>query len=336
MTEPGVAQPLHAQLSASAWESARDAMKHYSEVNLRRFCTEAAHSIEMGGKALLCKISPVLIADPKHVDSQLYLADHPSARPHHKAAIRTISCREVIDRLSRILPTLKATEITPIIDARDGATHYLIGDREALERMVLPFLSVMRLVQKELDASDADVFGNYAELVNSLREVHGKKVDRTVAAKLARAKQFFAEHYGELPGVTRAQIVEAIRTSYILRQYDEQAVQCPACHQDVAIVAGQHEFQRWEADFDEDGSGNAYPVVSLFANELRCGVCRLHLESVDELTAAGLETELDVEDVRSEDFGDWDEEYSERDYSDYAERDYADYGREYSDHYPES
>ena len=317
MTESEVVQPLHVLFAASGWESARDAMKHYSEANLRRFCTEAANSIEKGGKAVLCKISPVLIADPKNVDSQLYLAAHASSRPYPRPAIRTISCRDVVDRLSRILPNLKAPEIIPIIDARDGATHYLVGDREAIEKMVVPFLSVMHLIQKELDASDADVFGNYADLVASLRTDHVKKVDRAVAAKLAQAKEFHAEHYDTLPAGIQVQMVETIRPSRDNLTYDQKIVVCPACKQFVAVAAGQHELQRWEGDVDEDGSVNPFPVVSLFVDELRCGLCHLHLQSSEEVQAAGIEPFLYIDDARPEDFVDLDYEsyldvYSDR------------------------
>src|SRR5260370_38922609 len=110
------------ELGNAGLESAREAIRQYAEGNLPRFCMEAARSLELCGKAILARLSPVLIADPKSVTSQLHLAGHhahPEGRPQMRA-IRTISCREVIARLALVIRALKPDAITPIIDARDG------------------------------------------------------------------------------------------------------------------------------------------------------------------------------------------------------------------------
>lgn len=83
--------------------------------------------------------------------------------------------------------------------------------------------------------------------------------------------------------------------------YDEQTTFCPACDQ-PAIVSGQHEFQGWQVDEDEDGIQGRWPDVSLSVHELRCGVCGLHLVDRGELEAAGIETTIPIEDAREEDF----------------------------------
>jgi hypothetical protein len=53
----------------------------------------------------------------------------------------------------------------------------------------------------------------------------------------------------------------------------------------------------------------------LFASEFQCPTCGLHLEA-DQLPAAGLETEFDVEDAEADDFIDPDDEYEPDDWAD--------------------
>jgi hypothetical protein len=305
MSQTGAGVPTAAALANEAWEATRDALQHYTESNLRRFAAEAARAIELAGKAILASINPVLIADPRHVDSQLHFAGIAVARAKGDVVIRTIGCREVLDRVSRILPAVRPVDIGPIIDARDGSAHFLVSNRRALEGLVVPFLAVLATLQNRLGATDSIVFGQYAELVAALRKEHTKRVDRIVSAKIARARRVFEERYSHLDEKGKSAVFSAIESGYLLTAYDELLIDCPACkHQ--AVISGDHEFQGWVPDGDE-GMG-AYPEVQLFANALKCGVCGLHLDGDDELEALDLPTILDVEDVDPSDFyEDWDD-----------------------------
>jgi hypothetical protein len=285
------------ELTSQAIESARDAMEQYAEAKLHRFAREATRALEMGAKAALAKISPILIADPNSVESQLHLAGHPVAGARR---IRTITCKEALLRLKRLAPTLRVEDVDQLISVRDGSTHYLVSEGEALESLVVPFLASFMLLQQRLELSDEDVFGSYADLVSFVREEHTKEVDRKVAAKMAQARHTFDERYGHLEPNALKVVLHAIEANIVLEKYDEQTMRCPACDS-TGVISGEHEFQRWEVDVDEDGTANGYPVVTLWANEFKCPTCGLHL-AMDELPAAGLETEIDVEDVDAEDF----------------------------------
>ena len=201
--------------------------------------------------------------------------------------------------------TSKPWYLDQLISVRDGSTHFLVSEGEALESLVVPFLASFILLQQRLELSDEDVFGSYADLVSFVREKHTKEVDRRVAAKMARAKRAFQERYGHIDANARKVVLQAIDANIVLDKYDEQAMECPACAR-TGVISGQHELQRWEADVDEDGIAYGYPVVTLFASEFKCPSCGLHLEK-DELAGAGLETELDVDAVDAEDFYDEDD-----------------------------
>src|SRR5437660_1950347 len=116
------------ELTAQAIEAARDAMEQYAEAKLHRFAREATRSLEMGAKAALAKISLVLIADPRFIDSQLHLAGHSVPRSKNVRRIRTISCRDALERVTRLIPTLHVEDLDQLIAVRDGSTHFLVSD----------------------------------------------------------------------------------------------------------------------------------------------------------------------------------------------------------------
>jgi hypothetical protein len=292
------------ELSVEAIGAARNAMEQYADAKLHRFAREATRALELGAKAALAKITPVLIADPRSIDSQLHLARHPGARSKGVRRIRTISCREALERVTRLAPTLRVEDVEPLISVRDGTTHYL-AEAEALESLVIPFLTTFLLLQQQLELSDEDVFGSYAELVSFVRESHTKEVDRKIATKIARARHMFESRYAHLNADSRKVVLRAIEANITLDKYDEQTIRCPACDS-AGVISGQHKLESWEADVDEDGGTYAYPVVTLFAYQFKCPVCGLHLEGDHELFAAGLETALGVENADPEDF--WEDE----------------------------
>src|SRR4029077_9763249 len=90
-------------------------------------------------------------------------------------------------------------------------------------------------------------------------------------------------------------VLQTIEAGIVLEKYAQQMMQCPACEGN-GIISGQIGVQDWEQD-----EAGAHPSALLFAYEFRCPTCGLHLEK-DELASAGLETELDVENVEPEDF----------------------------------
>lgn len=106
------------ELAQAAWDAARAAMQDYADEELYRFAREAARALELAGKALLAKVSPVLIADPKNLDTQLHLAGAAVGAPPR---LRTIGAREVVERLRKLLPAMPTgTHLTELIDIRDG------------------------------------------------------------------------------------------------------------------------------------------------------------------------------------------------------------------------
>lgn len=284
------------ELTAQAIDAASEAIAQYAEAKLPRFAMEATRAVELGAKAALAKINPVLIADPRSIDSQLYLAGNPVARSKEVRRIRTISCREALERVTRLIPALRVEDVDQLISVRDGSTHYVASESDALESLVIPFLGTFLLLQQHLELSDDDVFGSYADLVSFVREKHTKEVDRKVATKIARAKHAYEERYGHLDPEARRMALRANEANIALVKYDEQTATCPACD-NPGVISGQHEFQEWEQD-----EAGVYPVVTLFASDFRCPTCGLHLQTSAELVAAGLEYMLDVEDAETEDF----------------------------------
>lgn len=302
-----------AELGARAWGCAQAALEHYLNSDVERFAHETVRAIELGGKAILVGINPVLVADPRSVDSQLHLAGHAVG----DRRLRTISARETLDRLGKVLPPIRDHDLLPLVDIRDGATHFVAGTHApALGVLVHPWLSAIGVVQSALKAEDADAFGRYADTAATLREEHGNRIRQIVACKIARARKSYEERYAAMEPETQAIVFKAIDASIRIDGYDEQSADCPSCSR-AGIIGGEHEFQEWVPDYDvADGEGyvsGVYPRVSLFARYFQCPFCGLRLEDADELETAGLEIALDVPDARAEDFVEPDEDmYDDR------------------------
>ena len=226
------------ELTVKAVEAARQAMAEYADGKLQRFAMEATLALEKGAKAALAKINPVLIADPRNVESQLYLAGVPVGGTKGARRIRTISCKEALERVKHLVPTLRVEDADQLISVRDGATHFLVSEREAVESLVIPFLACFQLLQERLELADDDVFGSYGDLVKSAREKHSKEVDRKVAAKIARAKHAFEERYGHIDEKARELVLTTIAGNITLAKYDELAAPCPACDS-TGVISGR-------------------------------------------------------------------------------------------------
>ncbi len=101
-------------------------------------------------------------------------------------------------------------------------------------------------------------------------------------------------------------------------RYDEHSISCPVCAND-AILSGWHEVTDWEADIGRHGNPEgAYPIVTLHGDSLRCDVCGLNLNSREKLEVAGVETEVELEDIDPGDFLEQIEEWEDIDPEDFG------------------
>jgi hypothetical protein len=222
--------------------------------------------------------------------------------PFSLQTVRTIGCVEALKRVARILPLLRVTPLEPLAEARNGALHLVGADSATAFRLLVPYIDAMRIMGEALGVNFDEMFADYSELAKEVLEQSIEEAQVRVTAKIARAKQVFAERYGDMQGEGLRTVIRAVEATYGLMRYDEELSVCPACGYTAKLI-GHHSLRDWEYDSDEEGNvSSRSAIVDLYVEELGCAVCGLELQGDDELSAAGMPTTIELEDVDSEDF----------------------------------
>jgi hypothetical protein len=282
-------------------------MEAYSADDWETCATHAAVALELMAKAVLVAVHPILIADFRDFDSVLFLSGQGAARTIH--TIRTAGCDETLKRVVRVVPGLRPESLRPILEARNGVMHLLGADRRLVNAAMAPWIHGMDELARYLSLSAQSVFGNQAETAASIGAQSLQDSQIRVAGKLIRARETLEERFGSLSPRGRDGALAAIDAAYQLIAYDETLVQCPACERQAKLV-GHHELAGWHVDYDDEGYPQSrWPEVYLYPEQLACLVCALRLDGEDELTAAGVSLEIELEHVDGSDFeeGTWDD-----------------------------
>ncbi|MFC1590277.1 hypothetical protein ACFL42_02145 [Candidatus Omnitrophota bacterium] len=279
------------------------ALKDYVEGEKEHFLVNLAISAELLGKAFLAGIHPSLIVD-KDFDSLLHVCGAGQHSNKSPANIRTIGAREVFNRCSQILPKLKEHEhaLNTLANIRSGLIHLGEHDDELSKNLFTPYLKYVKIVLEALKISFSDHFEEYSDVADTNIKDSKKESEVLAQSALAKARSNYRERFEDVEGVTKKNIIETIKKSYVVEKYDQELVNCPACS-NTAVMSGSHAVDGWEADFDRDGiPEGAYPVVKLYGDSLKCNICGLEIESATGLEAAGIETPLLLENVDPVDF----------------------------------
>jgi len=288
------------------------ALNYYIEKDYNHAIVNLAISAELLGKAFLSKIHPSLIVNDDF-DSLLHVCGAGKHSRKNPSNIRTIGAKKVYKRCLQILPELRNYEenLYLLADVRNGLVHLTGFEKEAINKVFLPYCKYIKKILESIDTPLDDFFGEFTKLVNTSIKKSAKEIDIKVQCLLAKSKNDFKNKFKNTEKKVRKIIINTIVKSYVLEQYDEELIDCPSCNNLSATISGSHEVVDWEADFDRDGEPiGAYPVVVLYGDSLRCDVCGLRLNSSEEINAAGIESSVKLEDIDPSDF------YEEIDYSD--------------------
>lgn len=296
----------------NAKEFNQKGMNYYVEKELKQSIINLSISAELIGKAFLAIIHPSIIVDGDF-DSLLRVCGAGKYSRKSPMNIRTIGAREVFKRCFQILPKLRdyEKELHLLADVRNGLVHLGDHDIEVSKQIFKPYLRYTKIILAAMNSPFDDYFGEFSELADANILDATKEIDLEVQKAIIKAKSNFKKRFESLDEKVKEKIIKTIIASYALDMYDEDLISCPACSND-AILSGSHEVTDWEADFDEDGNPEgAYPIVKLHGDSLRCDVCGLILSTSEKLEVAGVETEVELEDIDPADFVEPIDEYWE-------------------------
>ncbi|MEU8305024.1 hypothetical protein AB0C84_15835 [Actinomadura sp. NPDC048955] len=284
----------------SALDFANRALKAYTENDTRVILVNAAISLEHLSKTYLCNMNPALLVELRNgsLDSLLHLTGHGDKAA--KKFPRTISAREAIERLKKIIPNFMTPErINDLINIRDGVVHTGFLDEKATKEILVAALRVSNELFEALSVPEHVRWGRHSDLVDSLISQSLNEIQRDVKHRMAAAKLRIEEILARIPEYERGSVMLARQAQafrVIMESERMAAVTCPVCGEENASYIGQVSYEPDE-DVESDGEDGynttilgvtAYLKVSRFV----CGCCELRLENRDELDAAGLESEL--------------------------------------------
>lgn len=112
---------------------------------------------------------------------------------------------------------------------------------------------------------------------------------------LGAARAELERRHGHLSGEARQVVLAAIEAGLARVKYEQELVDCPACHR-AAVADGATEVT-WDSNGDD-----GYLVATFTPGHLRCAVCDLELDGEDELAQAGVPATIEVADVDPGDF----------------------------------
>lgn len=282
------------QLLASAKDFADRALKAHTEDDAKFVLFSAAISLEHLCKAYLCDMNPALLMEIRNgqFDSLLHLTGY-GIKARKLDSPRTISAREALARIERLLPGLAISKerLAQLIDVRDGVVHLGYLTEKDTREILAAYLRLSNGIYDELDVAKSDRWGRYEELVESLisesiSEIERDVRRRMVAAKLRNDALLRAIPSAQHEAVMRARQSEVAR---ILTRSDEQAVDvaCPVCENKGASYLGEIE-SRYEICADLTVLHHECFIMILHPRSFVCGACELKLDGQDEIVFSGL------------------------------------------------
>ena len=290
---------MTAPLSPEAfYDSARGfattALQAHHTRDYRRVTVDAGTALEHLAKACLAKRSAALLCDlrgePSFVDllRLLDLSGTGALRP-----LRTVGLRGALERV-KVFVTSRASgdDVRTLADMPDGTIHAAISE-EVETRLLVAFAKYADELLADLGRDRAGFWGDQLAVVDALLTKASDKITRDVKVKLAGARAYFDQHYGNGP----PELVELVRRMAEPDRDDDnrQAVSCLAC-ESVGLATGTREVEleadEWEGDQPVSVSETVYFQPSAF----ECRVCKLRLNSAAETAAASIDR-WEVEDM---------------------------------------
>jgi hypothetical protein len=249
----------------------------------RRVALEAGTALEHLAKAALAHRSPVLLAEIQRGNfaDLLQLLGFPRSdiRP-----LRTVGLRGALDRIEVfVAPRGSRDDLRTLADMRDGTVHAAMDD-EVETRLLATFVQYADELLHDLGRDRAEFWDGQIEVVDTLLTDASERIGRDVAVKLAQARAFFTDHYGEAP----AELIEVIRRVAEPRRerFDQMSAECPVC-ESMGLVTGTSDLLWVPDEYDQGRIISSHDEEWFIPSAFECRVCNLRLNSINETETVG-------------------------------------------------
>lgn len=263
----------------------------------------ASLALELLGKAALAKIHPSLVADPTHFDTLLAASGITVSTDFKTITSNTLYLR--LQKLSRYFDKSVFKFCNDISLRRNAELHS--GEAPfkemRLEAWEPKYWHAAQIILDLLELSLEEWLGADQALAPArhVKEAH----EATIQAALKRveyAKESFAKRKS---GDRTAAIEESKIKSYyhyptLFRSLGDNLwpVECPACT-GRAFLSGM----TYDEEVMDDSEADEEEVVKYYgAEQLRCPVCDLHLDSREEIEAAGIDPDHEEIETREREY----------------------------------
>lgn len=222
------------QFRMAAQAEARRALERYSEDDWsaqREAVTAAGAASEFMHAAVIAVVDPVLLADPRDLNSLIMLSRHNREWRLDPTKLRTAPMTRRIETVARLYPSTGiAHDATVISQMRNAAVHAAIADDVAEEAM-LRLVRVVDVLEPLIPHWDLQFWpGGYGETLNQLRNEASSETQRLAQARIALARERFAELTFDLQDEALETMLRARERATSWSNADlERDLDCPAC-----------------------------------------------------------------------------------------------------------
>ena len=253
----------------------------------------ASLALELLGKSALCKISPILIADPTEDGKNILAA---AGLGEGDPAFTSVRASTIFMRCKRAFPPFDADKAKRI---SAGRNEYLHGGgigfgRNPAANWWQEFWSLATILIDAQDRTIEELVGGGREDV-ALAHLAGNKkyMEERLQSLLGRAKQRYTQKVqGHLSERERKQW-----KTYLSAGLEHSVNEfCPACGS-VGLLEGEEIHNvRMDGHYDYDtGEISQWGQAGVYSSYFTCDSCQLVLEQYELIELAGLPESFDVE-----------------------------------------
>ena len=251
----------------------------------------AAISLELLAKSALCRINPLLVADPSDDGRSLMLA---AGLPGDTTRYKSVPAKALFSRCDRAFRTFDAKTAQTIAAERNAELH----------SGALPYSSIndpAHWWERYWATAEVLVVSQHRELeelVGPLRlngvQTHLDRNEESVQRRLDSMRDAARQ---------RLELGQPPRATLVVSTFSADS-DCPACG-NIASIHGDEVIESDVVNGGEDDDPWPLEVVTVWTDSFSCPTCGLFIDGEAYLSAAGLPESFDDEREYEPDYGDY-------------------------------